>query len=1000
MRFPKIGFFVAVAGLAGLISFWSCVRPKESRKDKTIICDAEKLTADKKNFISNQPDCFFTGGKRQTDREAHSGKYSVLASKKFPYVFSYKEKHIKGDIFVKVSVWRKSKNGKGVLVISDTTAQRFYKVINTTRKHDKNGWEKLETEFFVPPNLDGEKIKFYCWSNTGDSVYFDDMEIVYTTKKYPNYKNEEPLAIVFDTIAFNKLLQKRNTAFKKGVLQSGENDWVKGMLFGDGKVMKAKFRLKGDWLDHLEGDKWSFRIKLRKDYAWNRLRVFSIQTPEARDYLYEWFSHKLYDSKDILTTRYGFVPVIIGNESKGLYAWEEHFVKQLVESRKRREGPIVKFSEDALWQIQKIGMMTHKWYFMPFYNASVIEPFSENKTIENPVLRHEFLIAQKLMYQYKYAKASPSEIFDLDKTAKYFAMLDITHARHGMRWHNERFYYNPVLCKLEPIAYDGYTGHEKIDFSINDNKAWFIFNADTIKYSIPVYYFLFEDTSFLKPYLAYLEEFSSKRFVDSVNRAFAGEVALYDSLIRMEFPYERFDTGFLSKSAKSVREYLPRLKKFLAGRIANNDLHTRLTPERDDFWTLDFGTPPYFVTAYLESDNGDRAVVSVHNFLAKPVKLLGTGGEKKYVQNYFDGDNILAGYVKEPDGVVKKITVESGSKYLFFSMADSLTSYAVKINPWPYPGGLTPQQELMKSVSLSGNPAIDTIIDSDIYMKKGVVQVDKPLIIPAGYRVLFLPGTRLDLVKRAMFISYSPVFMKGTKDKPVVVLSSDKTANGFTVLQAGGRSVLENVKFDNLNTLNYKGWSLSGAVTFYESDVDISNMVIVDNHCEDALNIVRSDFHLENSSFNRIWGDAFDSDFSTGLVDGVLFTEIGNDAIDFSTSKISIVNTTIHGAEDKGISGGEASHLIVKNTTVTGANIGFASKDLSSMEVSNSKVDSCNYGIVLLQKKPEYGPATMNLKKVSIKNTSTNMLIEKGSKVIFNNRIIKGDRKKVAAMFY
>jgi hypothetical protein len=132
----------------------------------------------------------------------------------------------------------------------------------------------------------------------------------------------------------------------------------------------------------------------------------------------------------------------------------------------------------------------------------------------------------------------------------------------------------------------------------------------------------------------------------------------------------------------------------------------------------------------------------------------------------------------------------------------------------------------------------------------------------------------------------------------------------------------------------------------------------------------------------------------------VKFTNIGNDAIDFSTGKITIRGCAVSGAQDKGISGGEDSHLIVENTTVTGANIGFASKDLSSLEVSNSKIDSCKYGIVLLQKKPEYGPAAMNLQNVTITNTPTNMLIEKGSQVVFDKRLFKGDRKNVAKLFY
>ena len=48
--------------------------------------------------------------------------------------------------------------------------------------------------------------------------------------------------------------------------------------------------------------------------------------------------------------------------------------------------------------------------------------------------------------------------------------------------------------------------------------------------------------------------------------------------------------------------------------------------------------------------------------------------------------------------------------------------------------------------------------------------------------------------------------------------------------------------FTGLNTLSYKGWELTGGVTFYESDVRIKNCVFEKNKCEDALNIICSKF--------------------------------------------------------------------------------------------------------------------------------------------------------------
>ena len=40
------------------------------------------------------------------------------------------------------------------------------------------------------------------------------------------------------------------------------------------------------------------------------------------------------------------------------------------------------------------------------------------------------------MLQYKNLSAPVSEIFDIKKLAKYYALIDITQAYHGFTWHN------------------------------------------------------------------------------------------------------------------------------------------------------------------------------------------------------------------------------------------------------------------------------------------------------------------------------------------------------------------------------------------------------------------------------------------------------------------------------------------------------------------------------------------------------------------------------------
>ena len=287
-----------------------------------------------------------------------------------------------------------------------------------------------------------------------------------------------------------------------------------------------------------------------------------------------------------------------------------------------------------------------------------------------------------------------------------------------------------------------------------------------------------------------------------------------------------------------------------------------------------------------------------------------------------------------------------------------------------------------------------------IIYKNEKYKIDKTIIIPSGKKVIFEAGAELDFTDNAGFISYSPVQMNGTPNNKIIIESSDGSAQGFTILQANKKSVMNNVIFNRLNTLNYKGWTLTGAVTFYESDVIITNCIFKNNLCEDALNIIRSDFDVRNSEFEKIFSDAFDSDFCTGKLSETSFNRIGNDAIDFSGSEIKISDCNMKNINDKGISGGEKSYLEIDNCNIYYANIGIASKDSSKLTVNNSSVNNCNYGLVAFRKKPEFGPASITADNVKLNNMKHNYLIEKNSFLLLNKKSINGTDKNTAKKLY
>ncbi len=288
----------------------------------------------------------------------------------------------------------------------------------------------------------------------------------------------ESLQILFKEKRFNKIKAKRDEALTIGVLQTEDNDLVPAVINYNGEAYKADVRLKGDWTDHLEGDKWSFRIKLKNDRTILGMRKFSIHHPGTRGYLNEWLYHKAVKDEGIMALRYGFLEGFLHVDLKeldtvltkevGLYAIEETFDKRLIESNQRKAGVIFKLTEDDMW---KESAKTHELAkstgtstlgkYNPRYgkeNKMIITAYGLKGIFEDEALNKQFILAKNLLNSYKNGQLPISQVFDVEVTAKFTALANLFGGVHGLTPHNLRFFYNPITSIIEPIAFDNNSG--------------------------------------------------------------------------------------------------------------------------------------------------------------------------------------------------------------------------------------------------------------------------------------------------------------------------------------------------------------------------------------------------------------------------------------------------------------------------------------------------------------------------------------------------------------
>ncbi|MBL4709261.1 MAG: CotH kinase family protein [Flavobacteriales bacterium] len=934
----------------------------------------------------------------KSKKEFHSAPQSALLKGDYKYCFGTTIKHLQPDQFYQVSAWRKDPFKKSCLVVAGGFPTIFSRSSTRVVETAENGWEKILLEFEIPPNMDS--ITIFAFLSISDSSYFDDLVIeLIAEKEYLKHNTPEVISLYFTEEQMQRFQDERLESFRTG-LHFSRDSWEKGSFSSRENILPIKTRLKGDLLDHIQGAKWSFRVKIRKGKTFKRMKAFSLQTPESRYYLHEYVSHQLFLQEGLLTTRYDFAPVYINSKSRGNYAIEEHFAKQLIEFNLRREGPILKFDEDTKWRNTVFGLnpKAKERYrsLMPEYQSSRIIPFSASDVVKNPKLKSQFEIAHSLIFQYKNRLTPAEEIFDIEKTAKFLALTDLLNGKHGTTWHNQRFYYNPINCKIELINYDNFTSSIDKEKSAHAHIFSFDQNFTDVSENL-IYPSLFTTDTIVKKYISYLEKYTQESFLLEFYNSQKESIEYYLTLLKKEFPAYHIDSSFQLKNAHSLRNEIPELKKKLAsGYFENINLIDQKVEVSNQYRP---SIIPLFLNAYYSTNDSNSTLV-VENFNPRKLVLLGLKGEKGKIlyefQKEIEIDKFQSGHPS--DTLLNIPTIPNVSKLIFKDL-DSNTIFETELTLWRKNTEKSPYQRLL--VSDKAKPEQLFLKKGDtLLLSLGKYQLTERILIPENRIVVFEAGVELDMINNAAIISHSALQMKGTESGIIKITSSDYSSNGIVVLQANKKSIIKHTIFSKLNTLDYLGWTLSGAVNFYESEVEINHSTFEHNQCEDALNIIRSNFKVNNCKFLNIYADAFDSDFCTGILENSLFDRVGNDAIDFSTSQIKIENCTIKNIQDKGISGGEGSTLWVKNTTMEQCNIGVASKDLSEVSLENCSIANCKYGLVVLKKKAEYGPAKITTNELTLTNCKEDLLIEKKSSIFFNGNLIIGKKEKVAEMFY
>ncbi|MEL6919135.1 MAG: hypothetical protein AAFO99_15570, partial [Bacteroidota bacterium] len=250
------------------------------------------------------------------------------------------------------------------------------------------------------------------------------------------------------------------------------------------------------------------------------------------------------------------------NKEVGIYAIEETFDKRTIESNKRKESVILKFSEDYWWaEVKKAKLVGNGSgiKYDKFINSSIrsmakdrITAFSMENVLADTTLSSYFRLGKNLLEEIRAGEKTLDQVFDVKKLAKHTALLNLFGAAHGGYIINLRFYYNPITSRLEPMAFDGNSGIRLREFN------HFLFTDQK------------KDTVYLKELMYALEEVSQPEYLDNLLNKYQTETDELKPILRAEFIEQVFKPFNIRYNQKILKEEHVRIQGYLDS-IANSD---------------------------------------------------------------------------------------------------------------------------------------------------------------------------------------------------------------------------------------------------------------------------------------------------------------------------------------------------------------------------------------------------------------------------------------------
>ncbi|MEO9531329.1 MAG: CotH kinase family protein [Crocinitomicaceae bacterium] len=590
---------------------------------------------------------------------------------------------------------------------------------------------------------------------------------------------------------FNFLKEKREIALDRGIQINEGESYVPCKLLGVTEdTLSGEMRLKGHMTDHLEGDKWSFRIKLESG-TYKEMYRFSLQNPATRSYANEWLYHELLKHEGIIALKYDFIRLKLNDKDLGIYAIEEHFGQHVPLGNDRPNGAILRWNPELYWD-WRINEMGGNYYDNQNgeYQNTFVEPYDRGTVRKDSSLLATYLIGAEKLEGFRRGKYKTSDIFDVELMAKFHAIVDLIGGHHSLDWSDIKFFYNQETGKIEPVGYESFSVRETVAIAGQRQPV------TEALVNLDYHNQLFSDSIFYAAYIKELRRICNVEYFESFQQKINVDLNKKLGILAHEFAYIKFSYEPYFDNIEKIKNILD-LPKPLHAFVENKTADSVLISVAP---VSDF---PIVIHSVIFKDDEE---VKLNEAVLIPPKPRNT-----FSQYYYFSVHHSAKKIKN---LRLKVSIPGGE------------NFEIEVSDFP-----SFNFELDRNVGSESSDSILNLLSQNTYVfNHQQITISETVVIEKGKELKLYPGQEITLLDGGQLIIKGSLKSLGTEENPVRfnLLGSDKL-------------LINNADFIAVNTLFTDG--KKGAITVFNSQVALNNCTFV-NQTSELFQAQESDFEF------------------------------------------------------------------------------------------------------------------------------------------------------------